>query len=797
MKNKTSKDMKKYLFLVPLVIAASVSCSKETPAEDTTGADQIIYVKDGISIVADAEMTKVTVTPVGEEGSYTGSQMAWEVGDRIKVYHDGKVGNFVTATAGTTATFNPVTPADVIYTVNPSKPVIAYYNVTSVNATNGQATFSIPAEQTEGQASNKVPLYAYSATPDMSDKDNNRVNVTFKPLASVLEFKVDAGITTSDEFSYYLDRVVLTPKTGATGWMTMTSGTVNPATGAITPASSSLSALTYNFANSTNIVGGSHFQMVVGACKMDNTGATMDWYKKKGNEYIQNYTKTIWASKDVDFATPIHAYQPIAQKVVGLANYSDYYSNFYANRTSQDNFINYCDDERTMILTGDIIMTGSAGNRAVCIPNLTWNFDGKGHYIYKFDVENDASGQNRIYGFFSGVQANIKNVNFGGKGQVAVINLTDSADSRGGRYYGAITDVQSGTIENVTSYIDYTLSLSKNDKQYIIGGVVGYMSGGTLSGCHNRGTITVSHNTSYNVYVGGVVGSTNAASISISGSQNHANIAVTKDGSGALYAGGVIAYQRGTNVSNCLNDATSFTLAMTGTGQAFAGGILGSTGSEVMTISGLVNAANVSVTRSGAGDAYTAGILGQPWCLAGTTFSGCENRGNISFESTYNDTHDVQWKTGGLIGRLGSSQGVAVSNCVNYGNVTADAAVAPTSGSKYTVAGLIADFQQGSSMANCVQRGSVVYAKVNGEYAPARACWLAAWTVLDNVTATPSASVLKGITVNGVTIDESNYTKKNIWAPQNAPSAGVLVLLSDSLASAVSEGFSGTASFTY
>lgn len=787
-------DMKKYLFLVPLLIAASVSCSKETPAEDTAGApaNQVYYVDEGISIIAKAEVTKVTVTPVGEEGSYTGSQMAWEAGDQIKVYHNGKIANFVTETAGTTATFKPVTPGDVIFSVDMGKPMIAYYNVSSV-AADGKATFSIAANQTEGTASNKVPLYAYSATPAM---DENCVSLTFTALASVLEFKVSAAPASAlDGFTYNLTKVVLTPKTGATGWTAMTSGTVDPATGTITSDSQSLSPLTYNFAVSTDIVGGKHFQLVAGACRMNNTGATMDWYKGE----IQNYTKDIWASKDINLtAARVHKYQPIATKEVGLADYTDYYSKFYANRTSQANFINYCDDERTIILTGDVIMTGGKGNRTCCFSGLTWNFDGKGHYIYQFDVDNDASGQNRIYGFFSGVQADIKNVNFGGRSKVAAIHLTDSQDSRGTRSYGAITDVSSGTIENVTSYIDYTLTLSKTDKHYFIGGVVGYMSGGTISGCHNRGTITVTHETGQQLYVGGVVGYANAAAITVSESHNHANIAVIKDGSGPVYAGGIVGNHRGSSISSCqTDDETALAVTMSGTGEIFVGGILGSTGSAVMTMSDLVNSADVSVTRSNAGNAYTGGILGHPWATSGTTMSGCENRGDVSFESTYDGVHDAQWKTGGIAARFGSSQGIAVSNCVNSGNVTADAAVAPTSGSKYTAAGLIADFQTGSTMSNCTQRGSVVYVKTNGEYADARAGWLAAWTVLDNVTATPSANVLKGITVNGVTIDESNYTKKNIWASQNSPSAGVLVLLSDSLASAVNEGFSGTASFTY
>jgi len=339
--------MKKYLYFLSIAAAALVSCTKEK-TEDTIA--NLTCFEKGVRIVASAEQSKVSVDLVGEPGSLL-SQMNWQVGDHITLFHNGKTYDFMTSSSGPVATFYPVNESDVIYYISEDEPIAAYYNVTSV-AADGKATFSIPAEQTEKDLSNKVPLYTYASTADIYD---DCLELIFKPLASVLEFKVSASLApisatlpSSDDFSYELTKVVLTPKDGASGYTVFNSATIDPATGTITPSGASLSPVTLNFPTPANIAveEGRHFQMIVGKCEMNNTGVTMDWYKGD----ILNYTKTLWMSQDVDLISePTHVYQPIKDKVVGLSNYTDYYSKFYGNRNTQDNFINICDDEQCEI----------------------------------------------------------------------------------------------------------------------------------------------------------------------------------------------------------------------------------------------------------------------------------------------------------------------------------------------------------------------------------------------------------------------------------------------------------------
>lgn len=769
--------MKKYLYFLSIAAAALVSCTKEK-TEDTVA--NLTYFEKGVRIVASAEQSKVSVDLVGEPGSLL-SQMNWQVGDHITLFHNGKTYDFMTSSSGPVATFYPVNESDVIYYISEDEPIAAYYNVTSV-AADGKATFSIPAEQTEKELSNKVPLYTYASTADIYD---DCLELIFKPLASVLEFKVSASLApisatlpSSDDFSYELTKVVLTPKDGASGYTVFNSATIDPATGTITPSGASLSPLTLNFPTPANIAveEGRHFQMIVGKCEMNNTGAVMDWYKGD----ILNYTKTIWASQDVDLATePAHVYQPIKDKVVGLSSYSDYYSKFFANRTKQEQFINICDDERKIILGGDIIMTGAGGNRTCCFQNLSWNFDGKGHFLYDFDVTDEASGQNRIYGFFSGVQADIKNVNFGGKNRTASITLSDASDARGSRVYAPITDLISGTIENVTSYIDYTLAINKTDKEYYIGGIVGMVQPGndvSIIGCKNMGSITVTQgSTAQKTYVGGIFGYSPNLSLTVADSENHADLIITKDGSGQLLAGGIAGMTKGLSIIDCQNLAEIIDVEVNTTGDLFVAGIVGNGSADnKQTFKGVKNYTLLSIKKTNSGNAYSAGIIGHVWGAA--TLEGCENYGDVSFENSYTEEHETQFKMGGILGRIGSSQGATIKDCLNAGSITSDVAKTPKRISLYNVGGLAGDFQQGSTMINCTHRGSVVSAKENGAYVDQRGCWLAPWAVKDWIT---SASVLKGVEVNGVIVDESNYNKKNIWAAATAPDAGVLTLITE------------------
>lgn len=690
--------MKKFVYFILLFTAVFVSCKKEAPADVNNDNGKIEFVKRGISIVAGAEMTKVAINPVGTEGSYTGSEMSWEPGDRIIVYHDGVTSNFVTASSGTTGVFNPETDADVITSLDSSKPVIAYYNVTSV-AGDGTATFAVPAAQTEGALSNKMPLYAYDATPVV---ESDRLKITFNPLASVVEFKVSAApASTLAGFEYNLTKVVLTPKSGATGWTVMTGGTVNPATGAITPSGQSLGAITLSFASSTDIAAAEkHFQMIIGQCQMNNTGATMDWYKGD----IQNYTKDIWASKNINFtAENKHVYQPIAQKVVGLANYSDYYSKFYANRNSQANLINYCDDERAVILTADINMLGGTDPstfRATTFPNLTWNFDGKGHKIFNF-LCTDAK---RITCLFSNVQADIRNVQFGASGSGAR-NSIDITDNSNGGTYGIISDISSGTIENVTSYLEWTVTVKATDKACYLGGLVGNMKGGTIRNCYNRGRVNLVLNdgltTSANFIAGGLVGNSGTTTCTIENCENHADVSVSVCSTGAIFSAGII-------------------------GANFQG----------FSASGCKNYGNISATNTNTTDQSSVGT--------------------------------AQCRAAGIISNVASSSMNSIVGCTNYGDITGTLAakvkgfqVGGICGNFYSSNGSVA----GTETSRIEQRGNV-YAYVGGEFDNSAACWFAQFCTNGM---TVYASVLNGTKVNATTISSSNYANRNIWCRSDNP----------------------------
>lgn len=158
--------MKKILFFVPLVLAVLAGCEKEVVEDDPIrmDPDHLTYVEEGVRLIAGAEQSRVSfeLQPGVDEGTYVASKMAWEEGDIIKVWYNGKIRRFVTTTAGRQGTFYPVNASDVISRdeFDPSNPkrLVAYYNVSSVES-DGTAAFTIAAVQTEGEASNKIPLY--------------------------------------------------------------------------------------------------------------------------------------------------------------------------------------------------------------------------------------------------------------------------------------------------------------------------------------------------------------------------------------------------------------------------------------------------------------------------------------------------------------------------------------------------------------------------------------------------------------------------------------------------------------
>ena len=146
----------KTLFLSMLALAALASCEKEPEDQGQTPESE------GVAILATTDGTLVP---------------EWAEGDKIKVACGENSYDFSATAAGKSAEFtgDGTLTAEVIG----ENPISAYFNCSSA-----RGAFRIAGEQTyaNGQSSAFVPMYAYT----MNVPQNNKLALTFKPLASIL-----------------------------------------------------------------------------------------------------------------------------------------------------------------------------------------------------------------------------------------------------------------------------------------------------------------------------------------------------------------------------------------------------------------------------------------------------------------------------------------------------------------------------------------------------------------------------------------------------------------------------------
>lgn len=695
--------MKACLFFIPLAAAVLVSCGKEPVGDNPSGEEGgLIYVEKGVSIMAGAETdSRVSFELLGDEGSYTGTRMSWEVGDRIKLLYGGRVRNFVNTVAGRWATFRPVSDSDVLgrdeFDPDDPQPMLAYYNVTSVATADGTATFTIPSEQTEGEVSNKLPLYASLAEAVLVD---NQIVLLFRPMASVLDFKLSAAlrlkdgegdqVLSYDGFNYKLTKVVFEPESGASGW-TVGICTFDPSDGSVTPDDDdNLSAITFNFADTTDIASteGAHVRIIIGECRLNESGATMEWYKHAS---APNYVKSIWQSKDIDLTGGHkYMYQGINPKAVGLYDYDDYKTMFYNYRYSQNaQYITLCDDERNVVLTGDIDMgDGFIYYNAA----LNWGFDGRNHCFYNFDVTDYSKP-----GFFTNIAAGLKNVSFGNSDDYpaypAVFDITDAGNYT---HYGPVLDCSSGTISNVNSDVDYTLTVTHASSSRFLGGVLGRMRNGDLDGCSFSGSL----------------------SMETDNETTHTN---------TLHMGGIAARIIPDDSSNHYVTACS-------------------TGS----------AATISADLEAANPLYCGGIVGV--CQAKCTFSGCSNAATItcsnapgSFETSN------KMVVAGIVSSLSSNKDILISNSINLGQIST---IATSNVNTAESAGIIGELNGGNTVQNCGSAADLSASGAVNNYASWYANWVSGTVVSGKVL---SGISLNGTSVGSSNYNTKNiWSESNV-----------------------------------
>lgn len=259
--------------------------------------------------------------------------------------------------------------------------------------------------------------------------------------------------------------------------------------------------------------------------------------------------------------------------------------------------------------------------------------------VKNLNVKNVSFTSNSNYGGFYGLgciagyatNSTVENCYVDGTPTFSLYSTTDV------KYAGSIIGSASKTnIINCTSAlnIDFTRS------GYAVGGIVGYMSGGSIQGCINKGTV---------------------------GSRAY-------DSNGGVGTGGIVGkLVGGTTIDRCVNEGTVNNYYPNAyTYYSYTGGIVGQVnGSGKYYITNCWNKGNVN------GLCQVGGIVG----LSGATNSGtyypeyagtvspveifnCLNTGKVG---RYNATK-VPYG-GGMVGSTHTYNGVFVENCYNQGNI--------------------------------------------------------------------------------------------------------------------------------
>lgn len=382
-------------------------------------------------------------------------------------------------------------------------------------------------------------------------------------------------------------------------------------------------------------------------------------------------------------------------KYVGQNNVS--YVNLkpiYIKEASELVWLSNCIAQEVFVLENDIDMSGVNWTPV----NFAATLDGAGHKIKNLNVSS-ASGD---LGFFLKLTGTVRNLKFenvnvestcetnvrvgalaavvGANGLVQKVEVLSGVVKAVAADLGGIVGCMdgNGTVEGCKNYASVSSS-AVTDASGNTGGVVGYITDGTIRDCENFGTVRGQYRVGGvigGLYIGGtrafnnlvnhaaVTGSANCVGGVIGrwGAAYHLDLTATWKNEGAVtgvnYVGGVIG-----QVYNSLGDRyTTYTTKLGGyansgivSGSQYVGGVFGyvygyNTNDAYMNvyISSVKNTANVT------GTSEVGGIVGYVYAeTSGSTLSGVSS-GKITAE----------WKVGGIVGW---ADNITLTDCSNAG----------------------------------------------------------------------------------------------------------------------------------
>lgn len=280
-----------------------------------------------------------------------------------------------------------------------------------------------------------------------------------------------------------------------------------------------------------------------------------------------------------------------------------------------------------------------------------------------------------------------------------------------------------GYIHNLILDCDITASaITGNDYGYGMLAHYSYLdasknAAAKISNVTTKGSLTVTSSVSkaHNLYVGGLVGCSNGSQLIDcvnEASISNASVVTSGNHSTGGVAGGYQSASGTTTLSpvNCVNKGT---VLSTGSSQnhGFVGGCFGFINTPI-ELSSCTNEGIVSNNMVKAGALETGGVLGYFYDKLGkANVKGCKNTGAVKDESTH--TSKVGHYVGGVVGRIEGSAPAAANplvakieleGCVNEGVVTMNPATASTA----RAGGIMGTCTNYVAFRGCINKGSVV-----------------------------------------------------------------------------------------
>ena len=694
--------MRKFWTLVAAA-ALVVGCSEDLTSDLNVGPDGSLgTVGEGITLEVSVEdVTRVDI----EKG-----KPAWEVGDCLTLVHDGKSYEYKAVTGGNTASFAAVDAENALETVDASKPVAAFYNVKSVNVEAMTAVFDVAAVQTVGEATNKVPFYTYSATTTVEE---NKLSLTMKPLASVVEFELTAAS------AWNADAVSLQSSYSAATYAVASGVAVDATTGEISMADAKTGdKVTVELGGAVDFATTRNVQMVVLAESISTTVI-------EDEEEIINTTNPVYCDTAVlklykggaenvrisiwdEAAAPskkAHVYQKVAnvlknKKANGISTVAEFEAFAKSVNESTEAYptgAEYSNEDGVIVLNSNLTLTAAnwiaIGNTGKSIFQFGGIFDGNNKTIDGLKVNFNAEDHNIL---------------LGGETKTAQLNAG---------LFGVLAN--GGAIKNLTVEGKIIVAYADATPWTYVGGVVAQVNGGSVTGCTSKVNIIANEYAAGKTRVGGIVARTYCSTDDVvirdctnEGVINLEYAATVAEGDFVPQVGGIVAYVADgdegykTTVSYCDNKAA---VSATHLPAPMIGGVIGAINKVDEGLGEFAYLTNIAAV-SALAPASTTNVGGVIGSVTGDgveliTIKKCDNTGAVTMNDSNNDVS--QPRVGGVVGF--TSQGlVKVDSCTNSGTVT----VAGGTGAQCYVGGVVGrtnagGVDNGINIKDCTNSGIV------------------------------------------------------------------------------------------